>query len=109
MTCTMSGSMAGTRKKTILVAAAARALAIAVAFPFALTWGGGGCNHIGDQLCPADSFDPNMRSEDCPFGPPGGPKVRETGCAENVIDKTNPACGTLSWIDDIWPLLTTGQ
>jgi hypothetical protein len=67
------------------------------------------CNNIGDQICPTDSFDPSMRSVDCPYGPPGGPKVRETGCPDIMVDTSGPACGTLSWDDDIWPMLTSGQ
>ncbi|APR86715.1 hypothetical protein A7982_12064 [Minicystis rosea] len=35
--------------------------------------------------------------------------MRESGCPDIVIDTTNAACGKLSWNDDIWPLLTTGQ
>lgn len=67
-----------------------------------------GCDHIGDQSC-AEGFDPNDTTDQCPYGPPGGPKVRETGCPDIPVNEAGPGCGSISWNDDIWPLLTTGQ
>jgi len=67
-----------------------------------------GCNNVGDAIC-TPGFDPNDRADECPYGPPGGPKVRETGCPDIAVDPAAPGCDAISWDDDIWPLLTTGQ
>jgi hypothetical protein len=68
----------------------------------------GSCNNIGDQEC-SPPFDPNDRNSGCPYGPPGGPKVQETGCPDIPQNPGGPGCGTVSWNDDIWPMLTINQ
>lgn len=75
---------------------------VAIVFAIAV-----GCTSgTGDQSCPP-GFDPNDKSDECPFGPPGGPKVRESGCPDIAIDESGPDCGALGWEEDIFPLLTS--
>lgn len=49
----------------------------------------------GDTLCYPDSV-PTDKTDDCPYGPPGGPKVQEAACQD--IPQSTSDC-TTSWAD----------
>jgi hypothetical protein len=70
----------------------------------------GGCNNVGDAICPQGT-NPDDTSDGCPYGPPGGPRIHEEGCPD--IAQVSDASCTVSWRNDIWPLLNanapTGQ
>jgi hypothetical protein len=50
---------------------------------------------VGDQSCTEES-NPNDKEDTCPYGPPGGPKVQETGCP-NIPPEPDPANCTVTW------------
>jgi hypothetical protein len=66
----------------------------------------GGCSaaYVGDQACTEDSK-VNDKDDACPYGPPGGPKVKPGGCPtiEITVEQSSPDCR--SW-DDIFPIFT---
>jgi hypothetical protein len=62
----------------------------------------GGCNNVGDAICPQGT-NPDDTSDGCPYGPPGGPRIHEEGCPD--IAQISDATCTVSWRNDIWPLL----
>lgn len=41
----------------------------------------GGCNNVGDAICPQGT-NPDDTGDDCPYGPPGGPRIHEEGCPD---------------------------
>ncbi len=57
-----------------------------------------------DALCYPDS-NPADKSDDCPYGPPGGPKVQESACPD--IEQSGDGC-TVSW-DDVYGLFDGPQ
>jgi uncharacterized membrane protein YgcG len=62
----------------------------------------GACNNVGDAICPYGT-NPDDHADGCPYGPPGGPRVHEEGCPD-ISQMTGAMC-SLSWRNDIWPLL----
>jgi len=62
-----------------------------------------GCDDVGDQLCPVGT-DPNDLGDKCPYGPAQEPQITDLGCPE--IPQTDVDC-SLSFANDVWPLLTT--
>jgi len=57
-----------------------------------------GCQiSVGDQAC-TDQSNPNDKDDACPYGPPGGPKVQESGCP-NISPETDPTLCTVTWLD----------
>jgi len=77
-------------------------LALLSAIATAASAGCGGIS-VGDQSCTEDSK-VNDKEDDCPYGPPGGPKVAPGGCP-NIVVTDDPLVCTKSW-DDIFPILT---
>jgi hypothetical protein len=77
-------------------------LAILPALALALLAGCGAIS-VGDQSCTEESK-VNDKEDDCPYGPPGGPKPQPGGCPD--IPQNDPATCTKSW-DDIFPILTS--
>jgi hypothetical protein len=82
-----------------------RPLLLALSLAFAALVALAACDNVGDQIC-GEGTDPNNHDDQCPYGPPGGPKVTEDGCPD--IPQVSDASCTLSWRNDIWPALTTG-
>lgn len=62
----------------------------------------GGCNDVGDAICPQGT-NPDDTGDDCPYGPPGGPRINEDGCPD--IAQISDATCNVSWRNDIWPRL----
>jgi hypothetical protein len=62
----------------------------------------GGCNNVGDAICPQGT-NPDDTGDGCPYGPPGGPRIHEEGCPD-IAQITGAMC-SVSWRNDIWPLL----
>jgi hypothetical protein len=59
------------------------------------------CNRVGDAYCDVgtDLTDP---TDECPFGPPGGPGSHNSeACPDIPIDKTAAACAGVSWVS-LW-------
>src|SRR5262245_15205706 len=63
------------------------------------------CSDVGDQECTPDSV-PTDEDDDCPYGPPGGPKVTEQGDCE-ITQRTDTSDCDKTWTADVFPLLTT--
>jgi hypothetical protein len=63
-----------------------------------------GCEiDVGDQHC-TETSNPNDTEDSCPYGPPGGPKVQESGCP-NIVPEPDPANCTVTW-NDVYAILT---
>lgn len=61
-----------------------------------------GCD-VGDQLCTPDSTLAD-KSDNCPYGPPGGPKPPVSDCA----DIPQKECATpITWLGDVYPIIGT--
>jgi hypothetical protein len=58
----------------------------------------GACaNNVGDEECTPDT-NPDDRSDGCPYGEPGGPKVTESQCNTPQKDPKSAACKqALAW------------
>jgi hypothetical protein len=80
-------------RATLLTAAVVAALALASL---------GGCNNVGDAICPQGT-NPDDTGDGCPYGPPGGPRIHEEGCPD--IAQISGAMCNISWRNDVWPLL----
>ena len=52
---------------------------------------------VGDQACTEESK-VNDKEDTCPYGPPGGPKVLESGCPD-ITQESDPALCTTTWTD----------
>lgn len=65
----------------------------------------GGCNNVGDAICPVGT-NPDDTGDGCPYGPPGGPRIHEEGCPD--ITPLAGAMCTVSWSNELWPLLNAG-
>jgi hypothetical protein len=59
---------------------------------------------VGDQSCTEKSL-VNDKEDDCPYGPPGGPKPQGGGCPD-IPQSEDPATCTTSW-DDVFPILSS--
>jgi len=52
---------------------------------------------VGDQWCGDDTLDTDL-SDDCPYGPPGGPQAPRESCPTVVfLDPADPACEETSF------------
>jgi hypothetical protein len=58
---------------------------------------------VGDQSC-AEGVNFYDKDDDCPYGPPGGPKVQESACP-SIPQEANPANCTTTWAD-VYALFT---
>ncbi len=59
-----------------------------------------GCD-VGDARCPTDTVEED-RSDDCPYGPPGGPQKKKAERCTIVFDDAQ--CD-VTWADDVFPIL----
>lgn len=59
---------------------------------------------VGDQSC-TESSNPNDKDDACPYGPPGGPKLKPAVCPP-LDPEIDPANCTTTWENDIFPLFT---
>ncbi len=63
-----------------------------------------GCQiSVGDQSC-AEGYNYYDKEDACPYGPPGGPKVKETACPD-IPQETDPAKCFAIW-SDVYALFT---
>jgi len=63
-----------------------------------------GCQvSVGDQSC-IEGFNYYDKDDACPYGPPGGPKVKESACPD-IPQETDPMKCTTSWAD-VYALFT---
>lgn len=81
-----------------------------LALPLALlvsVWAAAGCG-VGDQICTPES-NYGDKSDDCPYGPPGGPKPPVGDCAD-IPQKTAAECMTpKTWSADVFPIFATTE
>jgi len=52
---------------------------------------------VGDQIC-TEGVSPNDKEDSCPYGPPGGPRVAESGCP-NITPEFDPTICTVTFAD----------
>jgi hypothetical protein len=72
-------------------------LTFAFAFTLASALALAGCSiSVGDQSC-TESSNPNNKDDACPYGPPGGPKVKPLSCPLIPVDKVAPGCDVSSF------------
>jgi len=63
------------------------------------------CNRVGDEYCDVGTS-PDDTTDQCPYGPPGGPGSHSDACPEITVNTNAAGCATsaLTWAgsDGIW-------
>lgn len=59
---------------------------------------------VGDQFCTEDQS-PSEKDDDCPYGPPGGPKPPAGDCPN--IEQDPPGTCSTDWVNDVFPIFAT--
>jgi hypothetical protein len=59
---------------------------------------------VGDQFCTEDQS-PSEKNDDCPYGPPGGPKP-PVGVCPDIPQDPQGSCST-DWVNDVFPIFAT--
>jgi hypothetical protein len=59
---------------------------------------------VGDQFCTEDQS-PSEKDDDCPYGPPGGPKPPVSSCPD-IPQSPAGTCST-DWVNDVFPIFAT--
>jgi hypothetical protein len=63
---------------------------------------GAACD-VGDQLCP-EGTNYNEKDDDCPYGPPGGPKREAVACGPAPA-RSGGDCTGVTWSATVFPIL----
>ncbi|MCK6586694.1 MAG: hypothetical protein HUU21_34725 [Polyangiaceae bacterium] len=62
---------------------------------------------VGDQFCTEDQS-PSEKDDDCPYGPPGGPKPPAADCPDIPQDPDGTcSTDTADWVNDVFPIFAT--
>jgi hypothetical protein len=59
---------------------------------------------VGDQFCTEDQS-PSEKDDECPYGPPGGPKPPVSSCPD-IPQEPVGTCST-DWLNDVFPIFAT--